>query len=128
VFKQPHKILLFICGIYTKPASVGGDSKIVSQNAVHTVSSWAGVVVCTTLFSATFPLNANWASVVELGSYLGQAGVGDTNGFLAKDATIVWRVLDSCTSDAVAVVLLNVPKISGTKSYHTVNIGPNMVQ
>jgi hypothetical protein len=52
----------------------------------------------------TFPLNAKSASVVELGLYLGQAGAGDTNGFLAKDATIVWKVLDSCTSDEVAVV------------------------
>jgi hypothetical protein len=73
-------------------------------------------VVCTTLLSPTFPLNAKLASVVELGLYLGQVGAGETNGFLAKDATTVWRVLDSCTSDVVAVVRLNVPKISGTTS------------
>lgn len=99
----------------TKPAPVGGNSKILSQNAVHVSGSRsASDEVCTTLFGITFPSNAKLASVLALALYLGQEGAGDTSGFLAKDATIVWKVLDSCISDEVAVVRLNVPKITGT--------------
>jgi len=68
---------------------VGGDANILSQSAEHVWSSEAGDAVCTTSVVATLPLNASFASVVELGLYLGQLGKGGANGFLAKDPMIV---------------------------------------
>jgi len=59
---------------------------------------------------------------------LGQAGVGDTNRFLANDATMVWKELDSCTSDPVAVVQLNVPKSSGTRLRQVVARGKHQAK
>ena len=95
---------------------VGRNRIILSHNAAHVLSSWEGDAVCTTFFSATFPLKAKLAIVVALGLYFGQPGAGDADGFLANDATIVWKVLDSCTSDAVALVRLYVPNSSMTIS------------
>jgi hypothetical protein len=111
-----------------KTGPVGGNNKILFQIPVHAMSSWAGDTACTTLVSAMFPSYPNLARVVSLGLYLGQAGAGDTNRFLANDATMVWKVLDSCTSDPVAVVRLNVPKTSGTRLQQVVARGKHQAK
>ena len=51
------------------------------------------------------------------GSYGGQLGAGDTFGSLTKFANAVWRLCDSSTSGAVAVVVLYVPKRMGTMKW-----------
>jgi hypothetical protein len=85
--------------------------------AIHAPRTVLSLVTRSTKSSnSTLPSYAIFANVRVLlpGTYAGHPGAGDFVGSLTKFAMTVWSVCESVTSFGVAVVLLKVPKISGT--------------
>ena len=90
----------------TAPSAGGRQHHNLIPKRRKCLVEWSGCCSLHHIIQRHIAIEHQISKCLTLGLYFGQPGTADVNGFLAKDATIVWKVLDSCTSDDVALVRL----------------------